>query len=197
MIEKYEKYLELIGRLLQKYFEEQKDYLHCRPGCSHCCESGQYPYSEVEFEYIMLGFNTLSEEEKAIIQKKVENVKKDKLAESNNEEFMHECPFLIDKKCCVYKYRGIICRTHGLLFFITDKDGNTRNKIPNCVHLGLNYNNVFDKALNTLSPELWEKSGIKEEPVGYNISLKALQKNVMTEELQLEFGKVKALIDWF
>lgn len=201
MIEKYEQYLELIDqRLLQKYFEQQKDYIKCKSGCSHCCESGQYPFSEVEFQYTMLGYDTLSEKEKNIIQKKVKKIKKDKedsKINGNDEEFMHECPFLIDKKCSVYKYRGIICRTHGLLFFVDDKEGKSKNKIPHCVHLGLNYSNVYDKSTGTISSELWEKTGIKNEPVAYNLSLKTLLNNGVTKELELKFGEEKALIDWF
>jgi len=197
MIEKYEKYLEIIGtRLLKKYFEQQKEYIKCKEGCSHCCETGQYPYSQVEFQYLMLGYETLSEEEKSIVQEKIKKVKKEK-EEYTGEEFMHECPFLIDKKCSVYKYRGIICRTHGLLFFLINKDGESKNKIPHCVNLGLNYSNVYDEEKETISQELWEKSGIKEEPVAYNLSLKVLLNNGVTKELELDFGEEKALIDWF
>jgi len=199
MIEKYEKYLELIGYgLIQKHFEEQKDYIKCKQGCSFCCESGQYPFSEVEFEYLMLGYNTLSDEEKAIIQSKVQEVKslKSEIIETEDKRFMYECPFLINKKCSVYKYRGIICRTHGLLFFMVDKDGKSSNKMPDCATKGLNYSNVLDLKTGILSVELWEKTGIKTEPVAYNLSQKAMLKNVLTEELQLEFGQTKALIEW-
>jgi len=196
MTNNYEQYLELINQLLQKYFEAQKDYIHCKPGCSHCCESGEYPYSETEFEYLMLGYNTLSEQEKAVVQGKIERIKKDKI-ENKDKEFLHECPFLIDKKCSVYNHRGIICRTHGLLFFIVDEHGNSKNKIPNCAYLGLNYSNVFDKTLKIISLEMWEATGIEKEPVAYNIGLKALLRNDLVKEYGLEFKEIRALIDWF
>lgn len=200
MIEKYEKYLELMGqKLLQKYFDQQKDYIHCKSGCSHCCESGQYPFSEVEFQYAMLGYNALDEKNKMIVQEKINKIKMDKNSELNlnDDDFMYECPFLIDKMCSIYKYRGIICRTHGLLFFVTDKNGESRNKIPNCVHLGLNYSNVYDEATKTISIEKWKQTTIAAEPVSYNIGLRFLWNNVLTEELELKFGEEKALIDWF
>lgn len=197
MIKKYEKYLKLISEhLLKKYFEQQKDYIHCKPGCSHCCESGQYPFSEIEFRYAMIGFEKLSEEEKNIVRKKVKKVKDEK-ANSNKEEFMYECPFLIDKKCSIYEYRGIICRTHGLMFFTTDENELEKKKVPHCIYIGLNYSNVFDKNKKILSPELWEKSEIKKEPLAYNLGLKHLLNNELTKELKLEFGEEKALIDWF
>ncbi len=196
MLDRYEKYLDLIGsHLLQKYFENQKEYLHCKEGCSHCCESGEYPFTSLEFQYAMVGYKALSEKEKDIIQKKVKQIKINK-EKSTKENFMHECPFLIDKKCSIYKYRGIICRTHGLLYFITDKDGNSRNKMPHCVNLGLNYSNVYDENIGMISDELWAKSGIKNEPVAYNLGLKALCSNSVTKELELDFGEAKALIEW-
>lgn len=191
MIKKYEKYLELIGRNLQKYFENQKDYIKCKPGCSFCCEKGQYPFTKLEFEYAMLGYNTLNAEEKTIINSKIKKLKET----SHDEEFMYECPFLIDKKCSIYNHRGIICRIHGLMYFVKDENGNSKNKGPNCVHLGLNYSNVYDEQ-GVISPELWKKSGIKTEPVAYNIGLKFLTNNVMTNNLELEFGYIKPLIDW-
>jgi len=195
--EKYEQYLGIIStRLIQKFFEQQKDYIHCESGCSLCCEYGQYPFSEIEFQYAMLGYNALSENEKRLIQEKVKKIKEVKI-KSIDEEFMYECPFLIEKKCSIYKYRGIICRTHGLMFFLTDKDGEVKSKAPRCVHFGLNYSNVYDESTGKISLELWEKTGIKTEPIAYNLGLKFLLNNVVTEELELEFGEEKALIDWF
>lgn len=197
MIEKYERYLELVSKnLLQKYFEDQKDYINCKQGCSFCCESGQYPFSEVEFKYAMMGYNALSEHEKNIVQRKIKEIKKAKES-ANCEEFMYECPFLVDKKCSIYNHRGIICRTHGLMYFVEDKNGKTRSKGPNCVNFGLNYSNVYDKSKGIISFELWQKTGITTEPVAYNISLKALLNNILTEELELEFGETKMFIEWF
>lgn len=198
MIEKYKKYLELVGqKLLKKYFEQQKEYIHCKEGCSHCCESGQYPFSDVEFQYAMLGYNELSENQKNIIQAKVKEIKEQQNSDSSDDDFMYECPFLINKTCSIYEHRGIICRTHGLMFFVTDKNGKSKNKIPNCVHLGLNYSNVYDETTKTISIEKWKTTTIETEPVAYNLGLKFLLNNVLTEELELKFGEEKALIDWF
>jgi len=197
MIEKYKRYIQLItSGLLNKYFEQQKDYIHCKSGCSFCCESGQYPYSAVEFQYLMLGYDSLSEEEKEIVQSNVKKIKIEK-EKYTGDAFMHECPFLVDKKCSVYLHRGIICRTHGLLYFVNEKGGKSKNKAPNCVNFGLNYSNVFDPKLGIISQELLEKSGIETKPVAYNIGLKALLNNVLATELELEFGEERALIDWF
>lgn len=197
MIEKYKTYLELIeSRQLKKYFEQQKDYICCKEGCSSCCETGQYPFSEIEYKYAMQAYEALDEQQKQIIQDKVKKIKK---VRGNDElkDFMYECPFLINKKCSIYNNRGIICRTHGLLFFITDDNGNSRNKIPDCASHGLNYSSVYDREKTMISQALWEKSGIEAEPLAYNISLKALMNGLAAKELGLEFGELKTLVDWF
>jgi Fe-S-cluster containining protein len=197
MLEKYRNYLNYIQeRFLQKFFEQQKDYIFCKEGCSHCCERGQYPFSALELKYLMQGYNKLSQEEKDIIQKKIEQVVADAKT-TKDEVYLHECPFLINKKCSVYEHRGIICRTHGILFFIPNEDGESTNKIPSCVNKGLNYSSVYDNETKTISTELWENSGIETEPVAYNLSLKSLLNNALTQELGLDFGEEKALVDWF
>lgn len=197
MLEKYEKYLEIIeDRLLKKFFEQQKEYIHCKPGCSLCCETGQYPFSEVEFQYAMIGYETLSEDEKSIINSKAREIKIQK-EQSKDDVFMHECPFLIDKKCSIYKYRGLICRTHGLMFYYKDKNGIEKNKGPDCVNEGLNYSEVYDQETGTISVEMWEKSGIKTEPLAYNLGQKILLNSDLAKGMELDFGESKALIDWF
>lgn len=197
MLNLYEKYLSYVeSTLLNKYFAQQKDYIFCKEGCDLCCKNGEYPFSDVEFKYLMLGFEFLDENTKNIIRAKIDDIKKQKET-STQKPFVHECPFLINKRCSVYAHRGLICRTHGLLFFITDENGKTKNKMPYCVNLGLNYSNVYDEKTKTISSELWEKSKIEAEPVAYNISLKALMKNEAAEYLGLEFKELRALIDWF
>jgi Fe-S-cluster containining protein len=195
-IEVYETYLKAIEKtFLKRYFEQQKEYLHCKKGCSYCCKNGQYPISQIEFEYLLIGYNALSNDMKEIIKTEISKVKR-KRQDNPDKDFTYACPFLLNNECSIYEYRPIICRTHGLSFFLTDESGKTRNKIPYCVNLGLNYSNVYDKESKTISLEKWKTTGICEEPVAYNLSLKALMKNDITKELELEFGGIKALIDY-
>jgi len=196
MIEKYENYLEIIGASLQKFFTQQKPYIFCKEGCSICCETGEYPFSELEYNYAMIGYNQLSEEMKKNIQEKVDEIKKTKEI-STEKKFMHECPFLIEKKCSIYKYRGVICRSYGLVSYATDKNGETKYNMPCCCMDGLNYNNVYDEESKTFSSKKWEETGIEVEPVSHNVGLNFLLNNNVTQDLELKFGEQKALIDWF
>lgn len=191
----YEKYLDFIGEKLAKFFKQAEAFVFCKEGCSHCCEKGQYPYSELEFKYLLYGSLNLPPETLQQIDKNIYELKQSAkdLTEEERKKFMYRCPFLIDKKCSVYMHRGLICRTHGLAFYLNE----TENfKIPGCADLGLNYSNVVDKNHKMFSREKFNKLGIKEEPLAYNLSLKFLYGCEAAKILNLEFGENKLLIDW-
>ena len=61
---KYKQYLNTITKVLNEYFEDQKEYICCKVGCAHCCQHGQYPFSDLEFKYLLLGFLQLDIEKK-------------------------------------------------------------------------------------------------------------------------------------
>jgi len=186
MIEKYEKYLEIVGSYLDKYFKQQKPYIHCKEGCSLCCKCGEYPFTRLEMQYLMSGFMKLDEASKKTIREKISELKKEKQKTlENGEKFMYECPFLIDKRCSVYDYRGLICRNHGLMTMFTNKDKKETFQIPYCAREDLNYSIVYDKKRGTISKKLWRKSGIKQEPLSYNVGLDYLLNNEFTQNLNI------------
>lgn len=194
MIRKYEKYLDFIGSYLEKYFEQQKPYIHCKEGCSICCETGLYPLSKLEFDYLMVGMGLLNDTEKKQVLDNIQQTKKS-CKSVDGKDVYYQCPFLLNKRCSVYNHRSIICRTYGLLQFVTDKDDKNSFHIPCCVTEGLNYSSVYDESTQTISVEKFLKLEIKEEPLSYYIGLKYLLDNEYTADL--EFGEVKNLINWF
>ena len=196
-LKRYTEYINLIeANYLKKFFEIQKPYIHCKEGCSACCEIGEYPVSEIELMYMVAGYKTLPEDLQSEIIKNADKIKQERPANSN-EVYLYKCPFLLNKKCAIYNYRAIICRTHGLLFYITDKSGKTHNKMPACVSDGLNYSEVYDPVNNTISPEMWAESKIPVEPKAYNISREVIMSNAKNAGFDIAFGESKALIDWF
>lgn len=196
MLEIYEKYLENIGKSLEKFFREQEPYICCKKGCSSCCETGEYPFSELEFNYAMVGYNNLSEEDKNIIQNKVAQIKEKKEA-FKGDKFLYECPFLVNKVCSIYNNRGLICRNHGLAYYSKKQNEELKYILPHCVNDKLNYYSVYDEKLGTISSEKWAETGIDVEPVSYNISWEFLTNNDTTKQLGIDFGKAKSLVDWF
>ncbi|MCQ2958271.1 MAG: hypothetical protein MJ180_05150, partial [Candidatus Gastranaerophilales bacterium] len=55
-------YLDEINTKLEKFFKAQEPYIFCKEGCSHCCEDGQYPCTELEFSMLKLGFQRMEED---------------------------------------------------------------------------------------------------------------------------------------
>ncbi len=171
MLKTYEKFLDNLDNKLAQYFEFEKDDIVCKQGCSHCCEHGDYPFSRLELEYLMQGILQLEPQ----IKKQVfENFKK------ITNKFDYTCPFLINKSCCIYKYRSITCRTHGLAYLNSENIA----KLPDCTNLGLNFSNTFDPKTSVITREI-----IKE-----NLDLNEIIKNA---NKNLEFGEIRALVNWF
>lgn len=191
LINRYEYYLKVISEELQRIFEYQREYICCQNGCSGCCEKGMYPYSELEAEYIKIGYSRLPDEIKEIVKNNLKNLKAE-LAEHKGENFLHDCPFLIDGSCCVYMYRGIICRTFGLI----TENSEGKLTIPYCAGTGLNYSKVYDPEKKMILEEKVEELGYNVMPKAYNLSRENMMNLSFAKTLGIEFGESKMLIEW-
>lgn len=191
MLEKYAAYLNMISEKIEKFFKKQQPYIFCKKGCSKCCENAQYPFSEIEYKYLMSGYHTLPYTKQEQIHKNILNVLNEK-HNTKEKPFTYKCPFLINNECSVYKYRGIICRTFGLL--VADNGG---SDVPFCALDGLNYSNVYDSKKHLISSAMFNELGIKEEPLAFNIQYNFLTSAEFANGYGFEFGKTKPLIDWF
>jgi Fe-S-cluster containining protein len=176
-----------LNKKLERFFDEQSPYIFCKKGCAKCCKKGTYLFSKIEFNYIMVGFTQLPIETQQKILSKVRKIK-----ELNQENY--ECPFLINNACSVYDFRGIVCRSYGL---ITLKDNGKTTKIPCCTFEGLNYANVIDLKTKIVSQEKFDKLGVEKEPLAYNVSYPFLTSKEIEKNFEIDFGDKKPLIDWF
>ncbi len=197
LFDKYCQFLRVIMGRIDDHFENQKEYIHCKEGCAYCCKNGEYPCSELEFEFLKIGFMTIDKDLQQLIINKVLKLKAEK-DNCKDKKFIYECPFLINDRCSIYKYRMIICRTFGLPYYEDNKEKGEKNvlKIPFCMYQGLNYSDVYDKKTDKLSDELFKKGGYKNEPLAYNLSLEFLMERFGKEIMNLDFGDEKPLIDW-
>lgn len=189
----YTTYLNYINQKLTQFFTAQEPYIFCEKGCAKCCQDGEYPFSKIEFDYILLGFSKLPKNTQQIILENVNKIKAEK-QRCKNLPFMYQCPFLVNNECSVYEYRGLICRTFGLMYTV---EGAEKPKIPFCAFQNLNYSNVLDKKTGIISTEKFKKLHINQIPLAYNVSYKFLTDKDFEELYGFKFGDKKALIDWF
>lgn len=192
MIENYILFLKFLDEKLQKFFTLQNPYIMCKKGCALCCKDAQIPYSKIEMDYLMMGAWGLSDKNKRIVAQNVQKILKEK-QEFKGDKFVYDCPFLINNECSVYNFRGIVCRTFGLLSI--GEDGNV--KIPFCCYKGLNYSNVMDFDTKKISSRKYKELGFENEPAGFNIGYEFLTDKDFEKTFKLEFGEKKPLIDWF
>ena len=185
ILKNYENYLQFLDSKLSKFFISQKPFIFCKKGCARCCQKAQFPYSLLEIKYLLTGFLKLDKK----TQQKIADEKK----KFKGKKFRYDCPFLIGNICSVYDYRGVLCRTFGLMTKIIDDE----IKAPFCADLGLNYSNVLNLKNNKISLRKYKKLRVKEEPLGFNISYKYLTDDVFEESFNIKFGDKKPLINWF
>ncbi len=190
---KYKQYLNTIQAVLNRYFDDQKEYLCCKAGCSHCCEHGQYPYTDLEFKYLLLGFFKIEKKEQTKVIQRIQDLKEKYKNFQNKSDFSHRCPFLSDDgTCLVYDYRGLICRTFGLITQHTSG----KYTLPFCHSLGLNYSEVYNSETQKIDYEKVKKQGYKNLPNAYRTNLKTLTSKDFFEEEPIIFGELKPLIEW-
>ena len=189
MIQNYIAFLEYLNNKLEGFFDSQKDYIFCKKGCAKCCKNAQFPYSFLELQYLLKGYLQLDKETRDIISQKVDKIKEDKI-KSKEDLFRYECPFLINNECSVYNYRGIVCRTFGLM----ENADNNIIKTPFCCYEGLNYSNVMDN--NEISEDKVNKINPKNKPLAFNINHNLLTSEDFERGFNIKFGEKKPLIDW-
>lgn len=189
LFKRYSIFLNTLNKQLGMMFENQAEYIMCKEGCSYCCEKGEYPFSKLEFDYLLEGYKKLDQETKYKILENIAKINEEK-AVSKEETFMHVCPFLINKRCSVYEHRGIICRTFGLL--CEHDDG--RLTMPFCNDLGLNYSKVYDPEVGQITSEKIDACG-GPEPKAYRISRDNIQNISIAKNLDIEWGESKTMLD--
>ena len=194
----YVLFLSFIQKKINEHFENQKDYIFCKEGCSKCCKKAQFPYTEIEFRLLMQGVLNLEQSLQQEIMAKVKKVlqaKKEHMEKTPDEKFRYDCPLLINDSCSVYGCRGIICRCFGLMTF---EPGSKKNsEIPFCAYENLNYSNVLDTETDTISEKKYKQANIKEEPKAFNASYLSFVDDEFAKGFDFEFGEIKPLINWF
>jgi len=179
----YEKFLKEFDKQLEKLFLKQKKYIKCSKNCCQCCEKGEYPLSQTEVFYITEGYINLPPELKKTVQQNIKKLLEEK-KNYKGERFEHTCPFLINKECCVYPYRGIICRTFGLAYY--DKK-NKYVRLPDCVNNGLNYAEYYDPNTRILNIS---------DVVRENLRTDKILTGRLAQKFGINCGEIRPMLDW-
>ncbi len=190
-LKNYIQYLIYLNDKLSKFFEHQKDYIACKKGCAKCCKNAEFPYKKIEFDLLTEGFKTLPEDTQKLIRERVKTLKEEQ--KKTDGKFAYTCPFLINDVCSVYDFRGIICRSFGLMFY---RENDTPG-IPFCIFEGLNYSNLLNKETGRVSTEKYKALGLTQEPLAFNVSHSFLTDEVLAHGFGFTFGETKPMIDWF
>lgn len=189
-------YLNFIQQKLDKYFEAQKPFIFCKKGCGKCCKKQQFPYTQIEMQYLITGVLTLSPDIRDKVEENLNKVieeHKIHIKKKRKSKFVYDCPFLIDNVCCVYEYRGLICRSFGLM--IKPKEG--KISVPFCFFDGLNYSNVMNKRTKMISERKCKKLNVKETPNAYQVGYYQLADEDLAKGFGFKFSEVKPMINWF
>ena len=184
-------FLEYLTNMLNKYFAAQAPYIKCAMGCAKCCSNGNYPFSKMEVELLKIGFSKLDNDTKQIILSNIRTLQQKKAQTSTEKEFTYPCPFLINNICSVYDYRGIICRTFGLIYA---KEGE-KMQIPFCAFEGFNYSSILDENTGMLTEEKMKEQGIDVLPKAYNIHYSTLTSDDLAKDFKFDFGEKGSLLD--
>lgn len=194
MTDNYTNYLSFIDTKISGFFEKQKPYIFCKKGCGKCCQNAQFPYSQIEITHLLNGYRKLDYNIKQQVLENITKINKQKNEfKDKKEQFKYDCPFLINNECSVYEYRGIVCRTFGL---ITLNNESGKMMLPFCAYQGLNYSNVLEPDSGVISTDKFKKGKFLQEPLSFNVSYEFLTDTDFEYSFKFEFGERKALIDW-
>lgn len=182
MLKRYEEFLKEFDNEINQYFQEQQRYIKCHKGCTDCCTNGEYPYSRLEAEYLMQGFQGLTKDARDAVRMNIKQIKAEK-ARFSGARFMYKCPFLINGLCALYPRRGLTCRMFGLAY-LSDR----KIVLPECANLGLNYSEVFDKSSGIVNIQ---------KPIKKKLIIDTWLKNEIALKYGLECGEIRPLADWF
>ena len=135
--------LEQINEAIDRaYTDVASQYgFHCS-GCEdNCCLTRFYHHTYLEFLYLLKGYRGLERSQQIDIREKAESVcsaLREADAKNNDRSIRLMCPLNFDGFCCLYQYRPMICRMHGLPHELRRPDGRIIQG-PGCAYLEQHY----------------------------------------------------------
>ena len=126
--------LQDIYKKMEQDYDKVAQQLHFScSGCpDNCCDSYFLHHTYAEWAYLWAGFSELaaSKQEK-LKQRSYEYIEQCKGAKKSGEQPQVMCPLNEEGLCQLYKFRLLVCRTHGVPATMTRPDGQTM-RFPGC-----------------------------------------------------------------
>jgi len=112
---------EIIQELRKLFSEMEEEYnrvadlysFSCNGCTENCCTIGFQHYTLLEFELFKMGLLKFSDEIKNEIKEKAVQALELKKSGGNAR-----CPMLLDNLCRMYEFRPMICRMHGVPYYL-------------------------------------------------------------------------------
>ena len=153
---------ELLVQLRGIYNKLEEDYnrvagelnLSCKDCSDNCCDSYFLHHTYAEWAYLWLGFSSLvSAEQKEILKKCRNYVAECDKAKKSGEHPQLMCPLNEKGLCMLYRYRMLVCRTHGVPAVLTRPDGQKLH-FPGCFHC----QNLVQRRYENMHPPYVERT---------------------------------------
>ena len=131
---------EMLARLESLYGDMERSYDRTAASLGHscadcpdnCCDSYFLHFTYIEWSYLWYGMSLLSREKQQEIisrARSYEEQSEKQLARGERPRIM--CPLNESGRCILYKYRLMVCRTHGVPATMTRPDGK-KLSFPGC-----------------------------------------------------------------
>ncbi len=128
--------LQNIYEKLEQVYEEVAGKLNfsCVDCPDNCCDSYFLHHTYAEWAFLWLGFSRLEfVKQREILQKSENYIEQCGVAKELGERPQVMCPVNEEGLCILYKYRLLVCRTHGVPAGLTRPDGQQLH-FPGCFH---------------------------------------------------------------
>lgn len=134
-------------------------------GCKdNCCLTLFHHHTHIEIFYLSKGFRSLERPRQEAIAEKAEAVcRAARAAAKNGTPVRQMCPLNFDNRCCLYAFRPMICRLHGIPSELLRPDGQTR-RAPGCA--------AFMERCGKLAYLLFDRTPFYRDLVGLEQALK-------------------------
>ena len=179
----------LYGDMEQSYDITASLLGHSCAGCpDNCCDSYFLHFTYIEWGYLWHGMSLLTQE------KQSELISRALIYEKQSEEMLARgerprllCPLNENGRCILYKYRLMVCRTHGVPAVMTRPDGK-KLTFPGCFRC----QELVDQSEIDVNSVMMERTPLLSRLVGLEQDLLEGKRSLMPKVRMTIAGMLKA-----